>query len=146
MIQHAFFSSTRRTALFALLLLAASITIGRAELPPYVYEEWQQKATESLVIKVRSVKTRETDAPDRKRIDVLVRAGVERVVRSGAGVRAGDVIRISYVHVVHKEPMAGPSQVPILRKGEKYPAYLLRDKRGKDYVPAAGGYSFQELE
>jgi len=141
-----FFSPVRRTSLFIFLMLAASSTVGRAELPPYVYKERQQKAPESLVIKVRSVKTRETDEPRRVRVDVEVEARVERVVRSKTGLRVGDAIRISYVHSRHKEPIAGPSEVPILEEGEEYPAYLSRDGRAKRYVPAAGGYSFREVE
>jgi hypothetical protein len=133
-------------SLLAVLLLANFSIVGRAELPPYVYKEWQQQAPESLVIKVRSVKTRETDEPRRKRIDVDVEARVEQVVRSKTGLRAGDVIRISYVHSRHKEPISGPSEVPILKEGGVYPAYLRGGQREKGYAPAAGGYSFQEVK
>jgi hypothetical protein len=146
MKRHTFFSSARRRSLFVLLILAAPGTVVWAELPPYVYKERQQKAPESLVIKVRSVKTRETDETHRRRIDVDVEAQVEQVVRSNTGLRVGDAIHISYVHSQHKEPIAGPSEVPILDEGEKYPAYLSRDEKEKRYVPAAGGYSFREVE
>ena len=145
MKQRPTFSPVRRKLLFVLLLLAAPVTAW-AELPPYVYKERQQKAPESLVIRVRSVKTRETDEPRRVRVDVEVEARVERVVRSKTGLRVGDAIRISYVHSRHKEPIAGPSEVPILKEGEKYPAYLSRDGREKKYIPAAGGFSFRKVE
>ena len=128
------------------VLLASSGVASLAELPPYVYKERQQRAPESLIIKVRSVKTRATNEPRRKKIDVSVEARVERVNRSKAGLRPGAVIRISYVHSQHKEPLAGPSEVPILKEGRVYPAYLMKSGRRKDYAPAAGGYSFREVE
>jgi hypothetical protein len=131
--------------LLVLLLVSFSVA-GRAELPPQVYKERQQQAPESLIIKVRSVKTRETDDPRRKTIDVEVEAQIERVVRSKTGLRAGDAIHISYVHTEYTEPLAGPSEVPILKKGDVCPAYLSGGEKGKRYVPAAGGYSFREVK
>ncbi|MFN2387149.1 MAG: hypothetical protein ABR576_12855 [Thermoanaerobaculia bacterium] len=70
-------------------------------------------------------------------------AKVERVHRSASGLRVGSVIRIRYEHVRHKEPMAGPSEVPALRRGERPPAFLSRDPESAEYRPAAGGYSFR---
>ena len=140
------FSLARRESLLALFLLVACGTVGRAELPPYVYKEQQQQAPESLVIKVRSVKTRKTDEPHRTRVDVEVRAQVKQVVRSKTGLRAGDTILISYVHSRHKEPIAGPSETPILKKGQTCPAYLSGGEKQKRYAPAAGGYSFEEVK
>ena len=92
------------------------------------------------------MKRRETDEPRRKRATVEVEARVVRVVRSQTGLRAGDVIRISYVHSRYKRPMAGPSEVPILKQGETCPAYLSRDVKEKRYAPAAGGYASKMLD
>ena len=62
------------------------------------------------------------------------------------GLRAGDVIRINYVQSQHKVPLVGPSEVPILKEGQVYPAYLMKEEKGKEYAPAAGGYSFTEMK
>ena len=146
MRHHQFGSATFLKSILLVVLLASSGIVSLAELPPYVYKERQQQAPESLIIRVRSVKTRETDEPRRKKIDVSVVAQVERVKRSKAGLKPGAVIRISYVHSQHKEPLAGPSEVPILQQGQVYPAYLMKSRKGKEYVPAAGGYSFREVK
>jgi hypothetical protein len=98
-------------------LLASFSTVSLAELPPFVYKERQQQAPESLIIKVGSMKMRETDEPRRKRIDVSVEAQVERVNRTKTGLKAGDVIRINYVQSQYKVPLVGPSEAPILKEG-----------------------------
>jgi hypothetical protein len=127
-------------------LLASFSTVSLAELPPYVYKERQQQAPESLIIKVVSVKMRNTDDPRGKSMDVSVEAQVERVKRTKTGLTAGDVIRINYVHSQHKVPLPGPSEVPILKQGHTYPADLMKEEKGKQYAPAAGGYSFTEMK
>jgi hypothetical protein len=144
--QHHFFWPIQRKSLLVVFLLNAFNVFGWAELPPYVYKERQQQAPESLLIKVSSVQTREIDETRGKRIDVSVEAQVEQVIHSQTGLHAGDVIHIHYVHNEYKEPLIGPSEVPILTEGEKCPAYLEMDKKEKGYVPAAGGYSFRELK
>jgi hypothetical protein len=131
----------RKTSLNAVLLVAlpASFgTVGLAELPPFVYEERQQQAPESLIIKVGSVRVRETDEPRRKRMDVSVEAQVKQVNRTKTGLKVGDVIRINYVQ--------SQCKVPILKEGRVYPAYLAEEEKGKTYTPAAGGYSFTEVK
>lgn len=146
MRQDGFCLPTHCKSLSGVLLVASFNLTGWAELPPYVHKEWQQQAPESLLIKVRSVQTRETDEPRGKKIDVSVEAQVEQVIRSQTGLHAGDVIRIRYVHNEYKEPLIGPSEMPILKKGESCPAYLEMDKKEHVYVPAAGGHSFQEAK
>ena len=104
-------------------LLASFSTVSFAELPPFVYKERQQQAPESLIIKVRSVKMRETDEARRRRIDVSVEAQVEQVNRTKTGLKAGDAIRINYVQSQHKVPLVGPSEVPILKEGQVDPRH-----------------------
>ena len=146
MRQHNRFCRPTHCKSFLVVLLLASFNlVGWAELPPYVYKERQQQAPESLLIKVRSVQTRETDETRRKRIDVNVEAQVEQVIRSRTGLHAGDVIRIHYIHNDYKEPLIGPSEVPMLTKGQKCPAYLEMDTKQQMYVPAAGGYTFRDI-
>lgn len=131
--------------LSAALLVCLSAS-ALAELPPYVYRDMQAKSPERLTIKVKSVKTQERDEPDRRLIDVTVEAEVTEVARTASRLKPGQSIRIRYTHSDFKQPMAGPSQVPILREGETYPAFLGKDKGGDAYAPAAGGYSFQVVE
>jgi len=115
----------------------------RAELPPYVYKERQEKAPEALVIKVRSVSRRETAAENWKQIEFTVRAEVEKVERSATKLAPGATIEIRYSQRNYSPPMVGPSDVPALQEGQVCPAYLARD--GKTYSPAAGGYSFETM-
>jgi hypothetical protein len=117
-----------------------------AELPPSYYKRLQQEAPESLIIKVLSVKTVEMSEPQRKKIAVTVEAQVEKVERSNSGLQRGSAIHISYVHYMHELPIAGASEVPILKKGQVYPAYLTKNKNGEGFAPAAGGLSFHELK
>ena len=145
MIKRLFFSRAPRTAALLALLLFSSGAVGRAELPPYVYKDMQANAPESLVIKVLSVKTKKTDEPRLVRVSVTVEARVEQVNRTQSGLRPGARVRISYDHRRHREPMAGPSEVPVLKRGEVYPAYLQKGEAG-DYSPAARGYSFQTVD
>jgi len=122
-------------------------------LPPYVYQNAQQGAPESLVIKVLSVKQAVGDDPGQRRsvtktTCVTVEAQVEAVGRSRSGLKPGSVIRIHYIRGDDdNEPMPGAQawEPPILEKGQTCPAYLKRDKPSGNYVPEAGACSFEAL-
>lgn len=129
--------------LFATLLCVFIANIGRAELPPSAYKERQANAPEALVIKVRSVSTRETKEEKWKQTDFTVEAEVQKVNRSASKLTAGAVIQIRYAQRHYSQPIAGPSEVPALTEGQVCPAYLSGD--GKVYSPAAGGYSFETV-
>lgn len=144
MIKRLFFSRAFSKATLLVLLLVSSGAVGRAELPPYVYKDMQANSPESLVIKVLSVKTKNKDEPRLVRVSVTVEARVEQVNRTQTGLKPGQVIRIRYDHRRHKEPMAGPSEVPVLKKGQTSPAYLKKTD-APDYAPAAGGYTFETV-
>ncbi|HEU4597139.1 MAG TPA: hypothetical protein VFS10_18555 [Pyrinomonadaceae bacterium] len=145
MIKGLCFSRARRAASLLVLLLVTCGAASRAELPPNVYKDLQAKSPEALVIKVLSVETKETDEPRLVRVSVTVKARVERVNRTNSGLKPGAAIRIRYEHRRHRAPMAGPSEVPVLKRGEVYPAYLRKAEAG-DYSPAARGYSFQTVD
>ncbi|HEY9282817.1 MAG TPA: hypothetical protein VIP46_05135 [Pyrinomonadaceae bacterium] len=132
-------------------LLAAALVVSlsasvSAELPPYVYKDMQAKSPERLTIRVKSVRTEERDESERKLVAVTAEAEVVEVARTASELKPGQTIRIRYTHTDYKQPMAGPSQVPILREGETYPAFLRKNKEGDTYAPAAGGYSFEVVE
>jgi hypothetical protein len=128
-------------------VVASVIMIGtsRGELPPWVYKERQEKATEALVIKVRSATRTEKVEKEGKTINWKIEAEVEKVERSATRLKPGAVIEIRYVQHTYFQPMVGPSEIPALREGERCPAYLDGGKEGKVYAPAAGGYSFTKL-
>lgn len=136
---------SKLVAAFALLFVFSFSNAVRAELPPTAYKDMQKKAPESLVIKVLSVKTEEKRGLKSDKISVVARARVERVNRTGSGLRKGAVIEIRYEHLRHKTLVTGPSQIRILKKDETVPAFLKKAGTGEAYVPAAGGYSFREL-
>jgi hypothetical protein len=129
-----------------ILTLVFTCRASFAELSPAYYKQLQQQAPESLIIKVLSVKTVETSEPQRKKFAVTVEAQVEKVERSNSGLKRGSAIHIGYVHFRDELPTAGASEVPILKKGQVYPAYLTKNKNGEVYAPAAGGLSFHELK
>jgi hypothetical protein len=132
-------------SLFTALVFVTSIAV--AELPPYVYKQWQQDAPEALIIKVLSVETITRDEnEERKIVFVTVQAQVQSVWRSKSGIRPETAISISYEHTQHKRPHVGPSQVPILETGEECPAYLKKDEQSASYSPVAGGYSFETMK
>ena len=132
--------------LLAAALLVCLSASAFAELPPYVYRDMQAKSPEHLTIKVRTVTTEERDESERKLVAVTAEAEVVEVARTASELKPGQTIRIRYTHADYKQPIAGPSQVPILREGETYPAFLSKSKEGDTYAPAAGGYSFQLVE
>jgi hypothetical protein len=144
MIKRLFFPHACRKACLLAVLLASSASVGRAELPPDVYKDMQANSPESLVVKVLSVKTKNKNEPRLVRVSVTVEARVERVNRTQSGLKPGQLIRIKYDHRRHREPMAGPSEVPVLRRGQVCPAYLKKDDAGY-YAPAAGGYTFETV-
>jgi hypothetical protein len=140
------FKGLRGKFLPAAVVLVCLATSAAAELPPYVYRDMQAKSPERLTIKVKSVKTEERDEPERKLIAVTAEAEVVEVERTASGLKPGQTIRIRYTRTEYKEPIAGPSQVPILREGETCPAFLGKNKDADTYAPAAGGYSFHAVE
>jgi hypothetical protein len=138
-------SGAIRLALAGALAFAAPSN-ARAELPPQAYRQRQAAAPEVLVIKVRSVSTKETQRADHKLIANTVEAVVEHVARTAKDLKPGAVIQIFYTQRRYSQPVAGPSEVPTLKEGEVRPAYLAWDKDAEVYSPAAGGYSFTNVE
>jgi hypothetical protein len=142
-------TTSRAGSVVAAALLAAfalSPFVARAELPPQAYRQRQAAAPEVLVIKVRSVTTKETQRLDHKLVANTVEAVVEHVARTARDVKPGTVITIFYTQRRYERPLAGPSEVPSLKEGEVRPAYLAWDKETEVYSPAAGGYSFTKVE
>jgi hypothetical protein len=139
----------RASSVIAVALLAAvafTPSATRAELPPQAYRQRQAAAPEVLVIKVRTVTTKETQRPDHKLVSNTVEAVVEHVARTARDLKPGAVIQIFYTQRRYHQPMAGPSEVPSLKEGEVRPAYLAWDKETEVYSPAAGGFSFTKVE
>jgi len=128
-------------ALFTLTL----VPFAAAELPPSVYRDLQAKAPEVAVITVTSVshsaKKREGDVLD----TVTLVAKVRRVSRTRRHLHKGDFITISYTHVTHSQSIAGPSEIPILSKGQTVPAYLTFVSQHA-FAPAAKGHSFDTVK
>jgi hypothetical protein len=140
----------RQKLRLALRMGAAGVVLAilavpvRAELALRVYREMQKKAPEFLQIKVTGVKTETTKKEALTIVHVAVEAKVVKVERSETGLKKGDAIRIVYIRTIRKRPIIGPSQVPLVTKGEEYPAFLKR-RDGKTYAPAAGGKTFRVM-
>jgi hypothetical protein len=134
--------SYKNLCLFFLVISALS---ARGELPPYVYQELQTKSPEVLTIKVESVSIATSDEASLKRLTITADARVEKVIRSASGLKPGDAIRISYVRLEHKQPMAGPSEPEVLQKDRSYPAFLVKAPEDEAYSLAARSFSFRAL-
>ena len=132
-----------RSALLSLLVLL--ILPANAELAPKTYLSLQKAAPEVLQIQIATRKSSRLGflnfTSDRKeRLEATVLA----VTRSKSGLKKGDKIVIIYEHKKLRGA-AGPSPIPKLTKGQKYPAWLKKDAKGH-YSPAARGYSFHEVK
>lgn len=135
----------RGTWLFIAAALLITSLCAIAELPPSVYRDRQQASPEALVIKVRTVKTKETRRSDHTLVANTVEATVENVARTATNLKSGTAIKIEYTQRRSEQPIAGPSEVPTLKEGEVRPAYLAWNKEADAYAPAAGGYSFTKV-
>jgi hypothetical protein len=130
-------------SLCAFVVVAAALST-HGELPLSVYKDLQEKSPEALTIKVKSVRISTTDEPRFKMLDITAEARVETVIRSASGLKPGDAIRITYVHLDHKQSLAGPSEPDALQKGRSYPAFLAKAEKDEIYTTAARGYSFRK--
>jgi len=137
-------------ALAAVAVLAAIVAPANAEIEPKYYREWQDKAPEVLTIRVGAVRPVVTTNRHRNGDALLIQtrveaeATVETVERSASGLKPGDAIRLQYVTTRSEPPMAGPRPIPVLKRGETVPAFLLAVSKGL-YAPAAKGASFEPL-
>ncbi len=120
------------------LLLIISINLN-AELPPWAYEDYQNSASEKVVIKVDKVKTTLLSNTMKS---IKLRATVLIVNSSSSGLHKNDKITIVYsITFKRKNGWVGPSPIPILKVTELYTAYLHEVSKGY-YKPAAMGKSF----
>jgi hypothetical protein len=125
--------------LFSLAIIAnISTGVSRAELPPGTYDNLRIGATEALIVQVLSVKTQKESEAGVLR--VTIKAKAIAVQRSKTGVKKGSEISIQYTHDSRNIP--GPRKIPVLTKGEIYPAFLSRSDNAKIYQPVAYGESF----
>jgi len=147
------FCVSRRIAIAAaagIALIFASAAISHAEIEPKYYRAWQDKAPEVLTIRIDAVKPIVTTQPHRSGDGLMIHtrveaeAVVESVTRSASGLKPGDSIRIKYTSTRADPPMTGPRPLPVLKRGETYPAFLLGVSKGL-YAPAAKGASFEPL-
>jgi hypothetical protein len=133
-----------------LALVFAAAAPSLAEIEPKYYREWQDKAPEVVTIRIGAVRPAVTTNRHRDGDTLLIQtrveaeATVEAVERSASGLKPGDAIRIQYVTTRSEPPMAGPSPLPVLKRGETVPAFLLAVSKGL-YAPAAKGASFEPL-
>ena len=137
-----------RSIAIAILLIVTTAVL--ADLSPDVYKDLQRKAPEVLYIQVSSVNVHRRFAKpsscsffDFEVIrEVKVEARVIRIVRSGTGIRAGDVIEIDYLSISSCSGVNGPRSIPMLRNGDRVYAFLARRGRTKSFEPAARGATF----
>lgn len=131
-----------RIALVPILLLA--FATGRAELSPDHYRRLQDEATEALVVKTDEIDVKTTLGKDGKQFEVQAKATVLSVIRSKAGRKPGEIIKINYSFIQTVVPMPGPSKPTILEKGVTVRAYLNPVGNSDSLGPAAYGQSFQK--
>lgn len=151
-----------------LLRVAAGVLLfgsePRALLAEVALCEWataQRRAPEALLVEVLAVRTQSKQSTSGRftQIDTEVdgTARIQKVERSGSGLRPGMEIRIRYEatrQVVQDESRGGPEldtriggvEVPVLQAKKAHPAFLRRRPNEAAYEPVAGPYSFARLE
>jgi len=130
-----------RTLLTSLLLGVCSL---HAAISPDHTRRLQEAAEEALVIQADQVDVKVTPGKDGRQLDVQVAARVQSVVRSKAGHKPGDRVKIAYTIIETVIPMPGPGQPKVLEKGETVRAYLDHSSDQQSLRPAAYGESFQK--
>ena len=130
-----------RTTL-AYLLLALS-TLHAAISPDHI-RRLQEEAAEALVIKADQVDVKITELKDGRRLDIQVTASIQSVIRSKAGHKPGDVVKIAYKVMDLKNPPPGPDEAKVLAKGETVRAYLDHAGDKQPLRLAVYGHSFQK--
>ncbi len=134
-----------RGIFLALIALPALLVDVRAELPPTVYRDLQQKAPEVLRIRTDEVISKQAAISDDRNWSETVHATVIEVVRTSSGVKVGDKITVSYPRMVPAEGQVGPSPPPQLKTGAEYTAFLAKSDDGK-FSLSARGMSFSPLK
>jgi hypothetical protein len=129
---------SKSSVVLAMIALILAGSTARAELPPGSYDSLRIAAQEALVIETANVTSRTLRDG---RIEVVVTARVMSVERSKTGLARGAMISIRYDTYPQGSAPPGPQQLPVLRKGEFYPAFLNADG-AKAFSPAAYGESF----
>ena len=129
-----------RTSLAYLLLTLSSL---HAAIAPNHVRRLQEEAAEALVIKADQVDVKITELKDGRRLDVQVTASVQSVIRSKAGHKPGDVVKVVYKVMDLKNPPPGAGEAKVLAKGETVRAYLDHSSDKQSLRLAAYGDSFQ---
>ncbi|GBL30397.1 hypothetical protein EMGBS10_15470 [Opitutia bacterium] len=130
-----------RTLLAGLLIGLSTL---HAAISPDHIRRLQEEAAEALVIKADRVEVKTTLGKDGRQLDVQVTASVQSVLRSKAGHKPGEVVKIAYTIIQTVIPMPGPGQPKVLEKGETVRAYLNHTADRQTLGLAAYGHSFQQ--
>lgn len=130
-----------RTLLTGLLIGLSTL---HAAISPDHTRRLQEEAAEALVIKADRVEVKTTLGKDGRQLDVQVTASVQSVLRSKAGHKSGDVVKIAYTIIQTVIPMPGPGQPKVLEKGETVRAYLNPSADRQTLGLAVYGHSFQQ--
>ena len=130
-----------RTLLTGLLIGLSTL---HAAISPDHIRRLQEEAAEALVIKADRVEVKTTLGKDGRQLDVQVTASVQSVLRSKAGHKPGEVVKIAYTIIETVIPMPGPGQPKVLEKGETVRAYLNPSADRQILGLAVYGHSFQQ--
>ena len=130
-----------RTLLAGLLIGLSTL---HAAISPDHIRRLQDEAAEALVIKADRVEVKTALGKDGRQLDVQVTASVQSVLRSKAGHKPGDVVKIAYTIIETVIPMPGPGQPKVLEKGETVRAYLTPSADRQTLGLAVYGHSFQQ--
>lgn len=139
---------TIRPHSLALLVLCLAtfqeVPPAAAERPLDHYAQWQKAAPEYLDIEIIDLNIRVEQKNDRLKVHhVQALAIVHRVYRTTTELAEGEEISIHYEHMEDLVTRAGPAAIPLLKKGEKYPAFLEINPTRDSYDPAASNQSFR---
>lgn len=130
----------RITVIVGVLFFVPSIS-AYTELSPGVYEQMQSDAPDYFIIRVETVQT--PLALFTREKPVIITATILEVLRSAKSETIGQTITIQYIHYKAPRQWVGPRSIPILRRGQRYHAFLTWSDTQGYYLPAARGASFE---
>lgn len=117
-----------------------------AELSPWTYRAWQDRASDVADVEIVSVETDELGhGAAGRHIDVKADAKVVAVERSEAGIAVGSIVCLHYDVWNADDPLPGATPIRIVATGNRLKAFLAKRDDSACFAPAAEGQSFIDL-
>lgn len=129
--------------IFLLFFFLGLLPLLAAPLSPSEYEKLQQAAPEILQVEV--LKVERQLGKEAKEEFIRATVVVLQVEKSASNAKVGDFLFLNYSIRQDFEGNPLPGQIPLLKVGEKLPAFLALEEGTNHYTPVAGLMSFSHF-